>query len=311
MTIHIDDVHRHGIDLAKYADDRLVICSTGKVTNGRGEYAIWGATSSWTVANFGTIGSGGIGLGYGGEIDNFGRISGVGMRTGTVVNHGSIHYITMGQASVFNGLSGTIASNGGFYHDYPTIWIEQAGTVDNLGKIVGSVDVARGLIINGSTHDTSASILKGGSDRPIAIVDTGTIINYGTIYRASAVHGTIINHGTIQTPVQVSGDLTLVDDGVLPQVTFVSHGVALGAASAATLRIADPSDFHAMIAGFSLGDTIDLMHTSVTNIANVGSALDALTASGAGISLHFAGAYTSQNLVLSSDHHGGTNITLV
>ena len=209
MGIELHNAHRHGIDLAKYAGGQLTIAHNGTITNGRGSDSIYGATSPWTIHNFGTIGSTGFGLPYGGSVYNHGNISRLGMTSGTVVNHGSIHYLLMVQGNLFNGRDGTIWSNGGYFHDYSTVWIQNRGSIDNLGTIIGGIDLGQGVIVNGSKNDTTASMLKEGNVLPLVGVDTGTIINYGTIYRAGVAHGTIINHGSIIIPIEVSGDLTV------------------------------------------------------------------------------------------------------
>jgi hypothetical protein len=93
------------------------------------------------------------------------------------------------------------------------------------------------------------------------------------------------------------------------------HGAVKGQtvdflAGTGRLDLQAASSFDGAIAGFRVGDRIDLVDTPADSLAFRQGVLTVRDGGSRVASLHFAGSYSTASFVLSSDHHGGSLIGL-
>ena len=205
------------------------------------------------------------------------------------------------------------------------------GILDNVNNTVsGAGQIGTGddllTLINAGTVDANISgetltLDTGGN----TITNTGTLeaTNGGTLLIDDCVcnTGTLAASGGIVDAVAAvngSGEATIGDAGLLQSTlefqSYVSACQTVTFTDAiGTLALADPTDFHANIAGLVDGDTIDLTNIAPNAIQSAtieGSTLVVDETNDTTLTFNIAGSLTGSQFNIVSDNSGGTNLVL-
>jgi autotransporter passenger strand-loop-strand repeat protein len=276
------------------------------IDNGYYELIFAGGTSLGAVASGGATESVN-GYASGALIEAFGYefLASGGTASATQMQSGAIVYVASGGTAigtvnsggtdeVIGLVSGTVLSGGG----------EQlllGGTA--VGTIVanGGVDVEEGVA-------SGTKVLPGGFDFVAAGTAIGTIVSGGVAFFASGatISGATISGGTLEL---ASG--VIIGSGA---ITFSSGG---------ELELSDSHDFHGLVAGFKVPDSIDLAdipyvssgagatRMSWTQLTSGASASGTLTVSENGhtANITLLGQYVAGNFHIQTDGAGGTLVT--
>lgn len=169
--------------------------------------------------------------------------------------------------------------------------------------IVGAVDIAQGAATT-SSLTVGGSLIRSGatgvSTILLATTDTGIIeAAAGTLDLANAVSG----NGALKID---AGAVLELDAAAAKGLTTTFNGIS------ATLALKTPATFASTIAGFAVGDTIDLLKIAATGASiNAKDQLVIVNGSITVASLQLTGAYSGATFTIGSDRHGGTSITLL
>ena len=121
--------------------------------------------------------------------------------------------------------------------------------------------------------------------------------------------------GTLDLAGKLSGTGGLkIDAGATLEVdtTTTSTLTASFNGAGATLALKAPTTFAATIAGFAVGDTVDLLKIAATGASvNANDQLVIVNETTTVASLQLTGTYNGATFTIGSDKHGGTNITLL
>ncbi|MBN9559910.1 MAG: hypothetical protein J0H14_04160 [Alphaproteobacteria bacterium] len=185
-----------------------------------------------------------------------------------------------------------------------------AGTLDSDGNL--------DLSGQGTLSVTAAGSIEIGSSGAPATAGTIQVDSGAALTGTGTINGAFIDDGTIKV---TAGVLTLDGDVTGSGMLFIGPDARLTIAGAVggpgigflagedeTLALGRPDSVLSTISGFGAGDTIDLLGIGKATSANFAAGVLRVTSPGGPVSLNLAGSYTTQNFVLSSDHHGGTNI---
>jgi hypothetical protein len=256
-------------------------------------------------------------------LDNHGLIQALGTRTG-----GLSEGVTVGGGTINNYADGTIYSSqraitidGGGNADGTDNPAFAAATILNEGLIQG--DNGEAIVIVGDFADTITNrgtiigsiATDGGND--VLNLETGSSISglidggagTDTINLSGGGQDTLASFTNIEVVDLISGDWTLDSDGV-DTLSFE--------AGAQTLRLAvsvlADGDFDGTINNFAAGDLIDLEGIGLATSATLGPN-NLLTIAGGSsgpitIQLDPNADYSGQVFRVTSDGHGGTNITV-
>jgi hypothetical protein len=169
-----------------------------------------------------------------------------------------------------------------------------------VGTIVanGGVDVEEGVA-------SATKVLPGGFDFVAAGTASGTIVSGGVAFFASGatISGATISGGTLEI---ASG--AIIGSGA---ITFSSGG---------ELELSDSHDFHGLVAGFTVPDSIDLVDipfvsgvttsgwTQLTSGATASGILT-VTEGGHTANITLLGQYVAGNFHIQTDNNGGTLVT--
>jgi hypothetical protein len=135
-----------------------------------------------------------------------------------------------------------------------------------------------------------------------AFVNDGTVLVTG---------GNMLEFGAVGEDAGSSGVIGVGSSGVAEFQSTVAAGQTLSFLDATgTAKLDEPAQFGATIAGFPVGDTIDLVDTPATSLVYSGGTLTVMNSSAVVAALTIAGSYVPSQFVLSSDDHGGNQITL-
>jgi hypothetical protein len=215
---------------------------------------------------------------------------GVNLTAGTVTNTGSISGGTGGTSSSTQG------GHGG------------AGVDLNGGTLITSGTISGGVGGAGTSVGASGDAVQFGTATSTLIVDPGAVFN-GQVVGNASVHDVLELSGT-----QVGG--TAITLGT--QFTnFSMLEFAPGATGTVDATVADltshPLSVQGSIAGFGLGDTLDitnLVHSGTTYNFDAATEILSITKGATMIQLGFDSAFTGEHFVLASNGHGGTDVTL-
>jgi autotransporter passenger strand-loop-strand repeat protein len=164
----------------------------------------------------------------------------------------------------------------------------------------------------GSGGATDSTVINAGGLQFLdaGSTSTNTVIDGGYEYVGGTANATTItgggeqyvgSGGTANGTHLVSGTEHVEAGGTAHDVDF--------AGSSGTLLLDSASGLTGTISNFELGDTIDLLNTSVTSFEFDGSTLT-LATSGGSVSYQFADVEAGTEFSVASDGHGGTAISL-
>ncbi len=229
-----------------------------------------------------------------------GTIDGVGNVTASDLSLGAL---TIGGKARLNPI-GTARQTG-------TVTVGDAST--NGAKLVigtaavytidGPVGIARGHSNRSSLEILGALVRSGSagvSDIAVAAIDDGTVeAAVGTLDFSNALTGT----GSLL----IDGGATLEADKTVASTLTVTFETG-----AETLALATPMGFAATIAGFAVGDSVDLLSIAATGASVNGADRLVIVNGGRTVaSLQLSGSYAGATFRTASDGHGGTSVTML
>lgn len=237
-----------------------------------------------------------------------GNSLGGGVATGVTVKNGGAQHVYHGGSAI-----GTIVAAGGFQDVYHAT-VSGTNLSGNQQVLDGGI-AANTVIENGGNSyigaggSVTATTVNGGG---LLYVDAGgsaasTTINGGVGFVIGTASNTTLNSGELD--VAGTADNTHLAGGV--EHVFaggVQNGVDF-AGSAATLTLENASGLTGTVSNFELGDTIDLLNTSVSSFTFDGTTLTLATNSGSH-TYQFAGVQSGTELNVTDDGHGGSAISL-
>ncbi|OSJ28874.1 hypothetical protein BSZ19_29240 [Bradyrhizobium japonicum] len=237
-----------------------------------------------------------------------GNSLGGGVATGVTVKNGGAQHVYHGGSA-----TGTIVAAGGFQDVYHAT-VSGTNLSGNQQVLDGGI-AANTVIENGGNSyigaggSVTATTVNGGG---LLYVDAGgsaasTTINGGVGFVIGTASNTTLNSGELD--VAGTADNTHLAGGV--EHVFaggVQNGVDF-AGSAATLTLENASGLTGTVSNFELGDTIDLLNTSVSSFTFDGTTLTLATNSGSH-TYQFAGVQSGTELNVTDDGHGGSAISL-
>jgi len=169
-------------------------------------------------------------------------------------------------------------------------------TIDGAVGIAQGASAPTSLQVAGTLTKSEAA---GASTISVATTDTGLIeAATGTLDFSNSLTGTgalkIDSGATLQVTSSVASTLTATFDG-----------------ASATLALAAPTEFAATIAGFAVGDTVDLLNIAATGASiNDSDQLVIVDRKTAVATLQLTGSYSGATFTIGSDGHHGTDVTL-
>ncbi len=185
--------------------------------------------------------------------------------------------------------------------------------------LAGGITLYSGSLAEGATGTLVVGNTLAGAQEGALTVEAGyAIAGHGTIGGVAGNSvidtGTITasGGGTLNLALAASGTGTLaLDTGT----ALIAHGavsvenILFNTGGNETLGFLAPASVTGTIAGFGAADVIDIENQKVKAVSFANNTLSLLGAHGSVLeTLDFAGAYATGNFVLSSDHHGGTDI---
>ena len=275
--------------------------STSALIEGRGGISFSKATATLsgvgTVVNFGSIiatgvsGGSGVYLGQGGIVTNetgaqitsvrnainVVSLAGTLTNSGLIQNTGTNAAVYMRAGGIVTNTAGAMISStrrGITFADTVTTTVS-FGTVVNAGTILasGTGSVAAVYFGQGGFLTNQAGGTISGANGGVGLSGGGTVDNFGTI---------------------AGGNGTAVSFGAGNDVLVVELGGVFGGA----------------LAGFATGDTIDFAQETVTSVGFVNNTLTAFNNGTSLGTLGVIGTFTAGQFSLTSDGHGGTDVTL-
>jgi hypothetical protein len=168
--------------------------------------------------------------------------------------------------------------------------------------ITGADGMAEGTATTSSLTVAGTLVASGASGTAaikVATTDTGTIeAQAGTLDFANTLSG--------------SGSLTIASAAVLEVDSTAAKTLTVSfGAGTATLALKAPTTFASTIAGYAVGDTIDLLKIGASG-ASIDSKDQLVIVAGTVTiaTLKLTGTYSGATFTIGSDGHGGTDITL-
>jgi hypothetical protein len=214
--------------------------------------------------------------------------------------------IGVGESLTLTGatiIDGTVVQSGAFTLGGPSKLAAKltiaAGATWSIG---GDVGIAIGAS-QASTMMLAGTLIKaagsGISKISAKISDSGLVeVASGTLDIAAALAG----NGMLR----IDAGATLELDS-----TLAKGATATFTGSNATLMLATPSGTAGTIAGFTAGDTIDLLAVTATSASlNKFDQLSIFNGTSKIATLRLTGSYVGQRFTVASDGHGGSNITV-
>ena len=217
-----------------------------------------------------------------------------------------------------------------------------SATIANRGDLSGALKLSSSGSLSASVHNhgVMGSMFLSGMSGDADITNHGLM----TDIRLAGISATLANFGTISGIVQVDYGASLaaqgrlgnvVDDGTITiahdkltldslsgsGMLFIGPNATLDAGSISgpsinflagpheKLMLEEPNSVWSLISGFGASDTIDLLGVHAVAASFAAGVLTVTDHSAGSLALHFNGDYAMSNFVLSSDHHGGTNVT--
>ena len=213
--------------------------------------------------------------GYGGQ-------GGVLVDSGTLLNDGSI-YVGAGQIGRTATGQGAVLS------------------ITSTGQLTGT-----GTIAGGGTIENLGIIHTSGN----AVLSVGDLVNEGAI--SLSIGGALTIAGPINAGPGAAGSLTIAADSVLTLEGAVGRDQSVSfAGPGATLALADARGFAGVLTAITAGASIDFLNLDITAAHAAGTILGIDLAGGGTLDLSLGALIASHaTLSLTSDNHGGTDLTL-
>ncbi len=180
--------------------------------------------------------------------------------------------------------------------------------------------VVTGPTGTGITNNANATLLAEG---PGSVKVATALTNLGTVMltgKALAFTGPLSNSGTIDaasgslsiaTTINGTGKLEIGATGTLALLGATGGGQTTDfLAATGDLSLTNPLNFHGIIGGFTQGDLIDLVNTTVTSLSYANNVLTVKDGTATVASLHFTGLSSSASFTMATDSAGGTFIKL-
>jgi hypothetical protein len=266
----------------------LTISNAGGVAPSiTGATGVVSSVSNNSVTNEGAI-QGGAGALNSSGVGGMGGF-GVNLKAGTLTNTGSITGGAGGKGSTTGGHGG-------------------AGVELNGGTLITSGSISGGVGGTGTPVGGSGDAVQFGTAASTLIVDPGAVFN-GQVVGNASVHDVLELSGTQAggTPITLGTQFT----------NFSMLQFAPGATGTVDATVADltahPLSVQGSIAGFGLGDTLDitnLVHSGTTYSFDASTEILSITKGATTIQLGFDSAFSGDHFVLASNGHGGTDVTL-
>jgi autotransporter family porin len=188
--------------------------------------------------------------------------------------------------------------------------------------LVGGISLYSGSLAEGATGTFVVGNTLAGAQEGAITVEAGFAISgHGTVGGVAGNkvidNGTITasGGGTLNVALAVSGTGTLALDigtELIAHSAVSVENIIFNAGGNETLAFLAPQSVTGTITGFGAGDTIDIETQKVKAVNYVNGVLFLLGAHNALLeTLDVSGSFVSGNFDLSSDHHGGTDISYI
>lgn len=264
--------------------------ATDTVITGGSQYVVGTAT--------GTTGGGNSTVGGGESI-------------GAIVENGGAQHVYYGGSA-----TGTTVAAGGFQDVYNSTVTDTnlSGEQQVLagGMAIHTVIAGGARSFVGSGGATEGTVINAGGLQYLdaGSTSTNTIVDGGYEYVGGTANATTVTGGGQQYVGSggIANGTHLASGTEHVQAGGTAQGVDF-AGSSGTLLLDDASSLTGTISNFELGDTIDLLNTSVISFEFDGSTLTLATASG-NVSYQFADVEAGTEFNVASDGQGGTAISL-
>jgi probable HAF family extracellular repeat protein len=222
-----------------------------------------------------------------------------------------VGYLSLG-GMLINQSSGIIDANGSGSPGGNNILSLSVATLNNAGTIESTGYGNLFIYVNQAGNLNNSGTIEATSDVGTYSTITGPVVNTGNIEVLGAANL------TINGAVAGTGNET-INDGALTLVAGVSAGQQLTfSGSSGALTLEDASDFAGTVAGFALGNSIDLTTikfssssfnlTYTPNQNNTGGVLSVTDGTNSA-AINILGSYTQANFIANTDGSVGTLIT--
>ncbi|HEV2335207.1 MAG TPA: hypothetical protein VGS13_06910 [Stellaceae bacterium] len=295
--------------------DGGTVVNRGEIIGSRYGVVIGGA--AYHVINFGPLPGGGVAVPLAGGGTVGGTVIGLPIRwnyygpapansPGTVINYGMIEAnvygigVSIDGGALTNGSASdptALIAGGSGFSSNGVAAVTNYGTIAGIGAYGFGVDLAGG----GSVVNHAGGLITGGAIGVALCGDASTaaLTNYGIV-----VGGV----GISDTGTYVATD-TIINAGIVASSSG-SSGTAISLSGNDLLVLEAGSAVIGGIAGFREADTIDLAGQAATGLVYANGTLTVFDNASVVTSFALSGPFDPNTLVLNSDGHGGTDITI-
>lgn len=302
----------HGIDLAEGG----TVVNYGGVYGHEDGLSVSNAPGTLINSNdvsTGLAGSTGVYLQQGGLVVNEQGKYITGAKYGIVVHSGDATIVNAGKILGGSGVSVQFSYGGAglVVVDPGAIF---SGLVEGPGT-AGILELAQGSGI-GTLGGFGTSFVSFGTlavDAKAVWALSGYADGYGIVNdgRIIVEKGQSLTLGPVGEDASDHGTIDLVKTGAVEMAGSVAAGQSLlFTETGGFLKLDDPAGFAALISGFKAGDTIDLVLTAADGKSFANHQLTITDGGNVVATLDFQGKFTTNDFTLSTDHNGGTDITI-
>ena len=313
-----------GIDAYNYGNGNVTVNDTAQTVSGAqtgiGAYQYSGGTGDVAVtvaAGANVTGATGISVVVTGsgtvDIANYGTVKGTSTQ-GVYVYMSGAGTATLDNYGTING--GLTLAGAAF-----TLALNQSGTVSLAAQFLLALNPGETIVNNGNAIEGYGQIGDGG-DNNLTLNNAAGIVDANVSNQTLVVNTkNIVTNGGV---LEANGGTLLVFDAVAGSGSAIIEGsgtLELGGADAqavtfysagGTLKLDNPTPttFTGHINGLIVGDTIDLINTTVTSAVISGSTLTVTESNKSTLTYTVAGSFTGNAFIVNGDGNGGTNLTL-
>jgi len=315
------------------------IVNDGTISGGSAGVSFGAGSSAQTLVNAGTIiGASGNAVVFDGTNNRLVIDPGAVFQGNVLANVAGTNVLELASAASV----GTISGFGTSFTNFGTVQLDanakwSLGGADSLAtketvslggggslSVTGSLDVAGTLLLKGTG---TLAVATGGKveigTKGGATAGAFTVNANGAVSGTGVLLGSVIDNGKVTAnggklilAGNVGGAGTAVIDtkSVLSVTGTFASGAIVNFATGGTaenLVLGKPANFGAVLSGFAHTDVIDLVGVTGTSASFANHILTVSGAHGSVASLVFSGSYAANAFTVASDHHGGTNVTLV